>query len=119
GGAAADEEDDRFSDQPGFLVAKEVGDRMRETGDEIDPGDSGFLFELPPCGVFVRLTALDMTFGIIPVPAIVEQEIGALMAFGIIAINHNAGGSFVSGHGWQRKRTTGRNACKENASRPV
>jgi hypothetical protein len=94
---AGEEKDDGFADERfRAAVAEEISDFMREGWIEGNVRQAGLFFEFAQSGGAIVFIFFDMTFGEIPVPAVVEQE--KKTTAGIIVVDDNTGGSFVASH---------------------
>src|SRR5687768_4896247 len=129
------EKHDRLADEPLFAVAEEVGDLVAEVRKDSGVGDARLFSQLADGGGQVVFALFDVALGIVPVTAVVEQQECAAVGSartGVSAEQHDAGGAFFPSHArlvrssacsWRNQAHSAlaadRNACKENALRPV
>src|SRR5690242_7616728 len=93
-----EEEENGFSDQAAFS-AEEVGEFVGEVADAGSGGYAGFLRELAKGGVEVGFAGFDVAFGVVPVAAVIEQEIKRLGGILRAVEEDDSGGAFLLGHG--------------------
>ena len=74
---AGEEEDDIFADKPRARFAKEIGNLLAKTIHQGCVANAGFLDKLAERGLLIIFTIFHVSLGIIPVSAVVEQQVTA------------------------------------------